>query len=73
VTKSWGVVVRIFPDGSAWVRVETGEDLPLTAAQVGPVELGEAGLVVLDRTAGGRVRDVSFERKRKGPGAPPSS
>lgn len=54
------IVVRLFPDGSAWVRIgegaEEGRDLALTAAQVGPVELGEAGRIA------GRGRGARFLR-----------
>lgn len=61
VLDHWAVVVRRFPDGSAWVRLETGEDIPLTAAQVGDAALGEAGLLVLSDTGEGPM-DVWFQR-----------
>lgn len=42
----WAVVVRVFPDGSVWVRAESGEDVALTRRQAGKVEAGEAGVLV---------------------------
>lgn len=66
-TGVWSVVVRVFPDGSAWVRIgegpDEGHDAPLTAAQVGPVELGEAGRLVGGRREGFPFR---FVRREKG-------
>jgi hypothetical protein len=39
----WAVVMEVFRDGSALVRVEEGRDVALTEEQVGEVEPGEAG------------------------------
>jgi hypothetical protein len=62
VISEWAVVVKLFPDGSAWVRIGDGDnegrDVALTAAQAGPAELGEAGRLV-NR---GR-RDMRFVRR----------
>jgi hypothetical protein len=44
------IVLQVFEDGSGLVRIsegpEEGKDVPLSAAQLGPVEPGEAGRLV---------------------------
>lgn len=39
----WAVVLAVFQDGSALVRVEEGRDVALHSWEVGQVEPGEAG------------------------------
>ena len=60
----FAIVVRVFQDRSAWVRIsegaEEGEDVALTADQVGQVEPGEAGWVV------GRRGGPRFVRRAPG-------
>lgn len=39
----WAVVMEVFPDGSARVRVEEGRDVALHSWAVGHVSPGESG------------------------------
>jgi hypothetical protein len=53
MTGDWAVILEVFDDGSARVRVDSGEDIALRADQLPPdPQPGEAGHVFFRRQFG---------------------